>query len=486
LGVLVDASTSTLIGGDIASERNAISNNGIASDTNTGDGIFVTGSFMTVIQGNYIGLSGDGSPNFGNKRHGIAITGNTALIGVGGSTISAANTIVYNGGAGIRCFRSSGTDLGCSGASFLVNFIYLNGGLGVDLFDTGITTNDPQDADTGPNGIQNYPEIITAGARTNETFIIGVLDSRPSRAYSLYFFEQDFCDPSGHGEGLTFLLNTTVTTDASGRARFNVVFPNTLLTTSFITALATDSETFDTSEFSSCRQVQNIAVVVTPKSGLQTTESGGQATFTVQLSTFPSQDVTIDVSTSDATEGTVSPAALTFTPLNANIPQTVTVTGVADTLNDGNQAYTVVLAPITSSDPGYNLINPEDVLVTNVDVPTPPPPPPPPGPCSPRPAVGLNVVPDSAGRLRVTLTASGVSTNRLSQLRVISTANAEVELDGQPPRTGPFTVPLGEVPSATFRVRRVQAGQATTVRLAVTDGCGEWETLVGGGANAFP
>jgi hypothetical protein len=34
-------------------------------------------------------------------------------------------------------------------------------------------------------------------------------------------------------------------------------------------------------------------------------------------------------------------------------------------------------------------------------------------------------------------------------------------------------------------VRRATAGQGTTVPLVVTDSCGEWPTLVGGGPGAF-
>jgi hypothetical protein len=37
--------------------------------------------------------------------------------------------------------------------------------------------------------------------------------------------------------------------------------------------------------------------------------------------------VTIALTSSDTTEGTVSPASLTFTPGNWNVAQTVTVTG---------------------------------------------------------------------------------------------------------------------------------------------------------------
>ena len=72
--------------------------------------------------------------------------------------------------------------------------------------------------------------------------------------------------------------------------------------------------------------------------GLTTTEAGGTATFTVVLASQPTADVTIGLSSSDTTEGTVSPASLTFTAANWNTAQTVTVTGVNDAVDDGDQS----------------------------------------------------------------------------------------------------------------------------------------------------
>ena len=46
-------------------------------------------------------------------------------------------------------------------------------------------------------------------------------------------------------------------------------------------------------------------ITVTPTAGLTTTEAGGTATFTVVLNTQPTADVTIALSSSDTTEGTV-------------------------------------------------------------------------------------------------------------------------------------------------------------------------------------
>jgi hypothetical protein len=106
---------------------------------------------------------------------------------------------------------------------------------------------------------------------------------------------------------------------------------------------------------------------VTPTSGLVTTEAGGTATFTVALNAQPSANVTIGVSSSDTTEGTVAPATLTFTPANFATPQQVTLTGVDDALDDGNVAYSAVLAPAASADPAYNGADPPDVSASNTD-----------------------------------------------------------------------------------------------------------------------
>ncbi len=108
-------------------------------------------------------------------------------------------------------------------------------------------------------------------------------------------------------------------------------------------------------------------ITMAPDSGLETTQAGDRADFFVVLNSPPASDVTIPLSSSDTTEGTVSPASLTFTPADWNVPQTVTVTGVNDGLDQGNVAYTIVPGAATSQDPGYNGLVASDVAVTNID-----------------------------------------------------------------------------------------------------------------------
>ncbi len=110
-------------------------------------------------------------------------------------------------------------------------------------------------------------------------------------------------------------------------------------------------------------------------SGTTTSENGASVTFTIRLNSEPTSSVTVAISSSDTTEGTVSSSALVFTAANWNLHQTVTVTGVDDLDSDGDVAYTVVVAAATSADPLYNGLNPADVALTNLDNDAPPPPP---------------------------------------------------------------------------------------------------------------
>ena len=100
-----------------------------------------------------------------------------------------------------------------------------------------------------------------------------------------------------------------------------------------------------------------------------TSEEGGTATFTVRLACEPLADVTIILSSSDATEGSISVSSLTFTSENWSANQTVTVTGMPDTIDDGDQIYTIIAAPAISDDSDYDSLDPEDVTVVNIDAP---------------------------------------------------------------------------------------------------------------------
>ena len=87
----------------------------------------------------------------------------------------------------------------------------------------------------------------------------------------------------------------------------------------------------------------------------------------LKLNSQPTANVTIGLVSSDPSEGTVNKASLPFTSLNWMTPQPVIVTGVPESIDDGNVAYTIITSAATSTDPTYNGLNPADVALTNVD-----------------------------------------------------------------------------------------------------------------------
>ncbi len=123
------------------------------------------------------------------------------------------------------------------------------------------------------------------------------------------------------------------------------------------------------------------AVSVSPTTGT-TAEASGDFTFAVVLQAQPSANVVVSLSSSNEGEGKIRRTAgvcntggavatgscsLTFTPANWNITQSVTATGQDDLIADGNQIYTIVLAPVVSADAAYNGFNPADITITSTD-----------------------------------------------------------------------------------------------------------------------
>ena len=101
------------------------------------------------------------------------------------------------------------------------------------------------------------------------------------------------------------------------------------------------------------------AIRVSPATGLVTSKAGAPTEFTVVLATKPSATVTLNLSSSNTSEGTVSPSSLTFTTSDWDVPQTVVVTGVNDNqpgsvpypgrLRPGRRAPTRITAGLTAA-----------------------------------------------------------------------------------------------------------------------------------------
>ena len=111
----------------------------------------------------------------------------------------------------------------------------------------------------------------------------------------------------------------------------------------------------------------NVGVTVSDSALTVAPEDGGTATYTVVLDTQPTAEVTITPESDDTSVVLVS-GALTFTTMNWNTPQTVTVTGVNDDLdNTGDQRTTTVTHVAASTDGNYERFTVDSVAVTATD-----------------------------------------------------------------------------------------------------------------------
>ena len=125
---------------------------------------------------------------------------------------------------------------------------------------------------------------------------------------------------------------------------------------------------------------QTVSVTTTDSdvAGFTVIESGGTTTvpedgsttddFTVVLDAQPTSDVVLSIVSADIGEVTVSPATLTFTSGNWDSSQTVTVTGVDDSLIDGSQTTVVSIAVVDeSSNDSFDSLLDQTVSVSTAD-----------------------------------------------------------------------------------------------------------------------
>jgi trimeric autotransporter adhesin len=229
---------------DVGSNATKIEDNLIAG--NVGDGVrLVDNAAPANLLRNGIGI-GENGVALGNGGYGVYVGGTSKAVSIGGRYAFSpfGASIANNGSSGVYVADSGIVDSG----GFIAN--------------NGVTANDNLDADTGPNGLLNYP-IITSATRdlsTGEGILTGTLNTTPGFQTTINFYYNESCDASGYGGAETFLsgASVNVTPDAQGNATFsrNVSF---LPLGKFITAqsrrFSTTPGSIEVSELSACRQV---------------------------------------------------------------------------------------------------------------------------------------------------------------------------------------------------------------------------------------
>jgi CSLREA domain-containing protein len=225
-------SSNTTIGG--AGSGNTISGN-------ASGGVIVYGTTVTgtTVQGNRIGTDSTGSLAVANGGHGVFVVASNSLIG--GSATGEGNVIGWNASSGVYVAGATS-----AGNAIRQNSIYRNGFWGIDLAPWGPTANDPEDADTGANNGQNFPELASAVLSGGTLSIAYSVPS--STANSAYPLAVEFflADADGQ-EGQTYLGGESYPAPGSDSVALTV---SGLSAGQRVVATATDANG-NTSEFSS-------------------------------------------------------------------------------------------------------------------------------------------------------------------------------------------------------------------------------------------
>lgn len=208
-----------------------------------------------------------------DNQIGLLLGGDLDANLIGGSAADG-NTIVGNTAAGILLAGTPGPQA----VTIRGNVLHGNGTLGAEEIPAGVPdlklldessdgaawtplVNDPGDADTGPNGLQNHPVLTTVTA--DGSSVAGELWSSPSASFEVDLYAATSCHPSGHGGAERWLTSVTVTTDATGRGTFTA--GTSVAAGEVVTATATGTGAFAdgaTSEFSRCAARGQVATTL--------------------------------------------------------------------------------------------------------------------------------------------------------------------------------------------------------------------------------
>ena len=298
-GVYLNGGNSSII------ENNHFFSNGATAcddniEINSGDGIFIQQNLIensasvgidgeniagnvSILNNTIIGSGQNGGNCSGSvQNYGIRLSGNDSEI--------SNNIIFNNGGAGFILVGNSGEN----GNLISRNSFFNNGidgaALGIDLVASGtvpdgVTINDLNDADTGPNDLVNFP--IISGVYIAGTNLVVEGWSRPGATIEWFLTDvSEGTAPTGdnqlglstdYGEGQTFIgsviegsvLDTDNTTgnyiDADGNTdntnkfKFTIPMPSGVVLTNLVTATATISNS--TSEFSPVSTIKTYTVI---------------------------------------------------------------------------------------------------------------------------------------------------------------------------------------------------------------------------------
>jgi hypothetical protein len=283
IDLIAGSNLNNTIGGTAQGQGNLISGNST--------GIYIAGSstasaMSETIEGNLIGTAADGTTPLGNGDGIYVDSGISGGVTIGGTVSGSGNVIANNNNVGVFVHSSSSAP-DSTGVSILGNSIFGNTNIGISLGFYIVNNNfaplpnTPGGPHTGANDLQNYPALSAAYAGGAST-IIGTLNSNSNATFRVEFFANPAPDPSGFGQGRSYLGFTNVTTDSNGNASINVAVPAATSPGEWVSATATAPDG-STSEFSQDVEVTKIPTTTKLTASAAASSFGQNLTFATTI-----------------------------------------------------------------------------------------------------------------------------------------------------------------------------------------------------------
>ena len=302
------------------------------------------------------------------------LSGDTAAATVSPSTLTfttgnwnTAQTVTVTG-VDDNLYQSSGRRATISHGASSSDSVYN----GITIADVTATVVDDDTATIGISDSGGVSVSEAAGAGRTDTYTV-VLDSLPTASVEIAVASGDTAAATVSPAALTFTTgnwNTAQTVTVTG-VDDNIDQSSDRMVAISHTATSTDTGYNGVSASVTVTVVDDdtASIAINESGGVMVTEATGTDrtdTYTATLASQPTASVEIAVTSGDTGAATVSPAALTFTASNWQTAQTVTVTGVDDTVDQSSDRMVTISHTTTSTDSGYNGLS-ASVTVTVVD-----------------------------------------------------------------------------------------------------------------------
>ncbi|MCE7927511.1 MAG: right-handed parallel beta-helix repeat-containing protein [Dehalococcoidia bacterium] len=297
---------------------------------NTREGVYIESAPGTKIgRSTSIGTGFNTSIAIGNTREGVLVSDSTGVV-------ARPGIVAGNGLAGMAVVGSS-----ASGNTLAPYLSGANGGLPVDLGNDGATANDAGDADTGPNGLLNYPTITS---RTG-----GMVSGTACTDCSVLVYIS-YADPAASGGKAEYLTRVQAGGSGAWSATIPAGVPLSNISAMACTGACTPgSATSELAPVTVAAQVRTIEFAVSAS----TAQEGGSVQLQVRLTTsdgLPTasgatvQYSTVNGSATGGSDFTHAAGTLSFLGGTASgETRTITISTLADSADDAGETFTVTL-----------------------------------------------------------------------------------------------------------------------------------------------